>query len=435
MKNSKFICLFCLTLSAWASGAQQKLENRDALILHRAEEALTAVIVHDIFSPPVSSRIYLYANMAAYEAAVPSQTEYKSLSKIIVDFLITPNKNVKVNYGLASVYAFMKTGKKYVFSEAALEDSLTSILKSYKKLPQGVYNSSIELGQSIADNIGKWALKDNYRETRKLARYSFLKEEGKWFPTPPGYMAAVEPYWNKMRTIALDSASEFKPVRPPEFSKEQHTEFYKQAHEMYTTTNTLTPEQRGIAMFWDCNPFYLNTQGHLNFATKKLSPGGHWISIVGIACRKVNFDLMKTVATYLSTSTALYDGFIGCWDEKYRSNLIRPESYINANIDEEWRPLLQTPPFPEYPSGHSVISTAAATVLTDIFGDQFSFDDDTETPYGLPVRSFRSFREAANEAAISRLYGGIHYKAAIENGQTQGELIGRKVLAKMKLTE
>ncbi|HET7897284.1 MAG TPA: vanadium-dependent haloperoxidase, partial [Flavisolibacter sp.] len=175
--------------------------------------------------------------------------------------------------------------------------------------------------------------------------------------------------------------------------------------------------------------------GHLNFATKKLSPGGHWMSIVSIVARKSGADLNKAAAAYVLTAIALYDGFISCWDEKYRSNLIRPETYINAYIDEQWRPLLQTPPFPEYTSGHSVISTAAAKVLTAFWGENCRFDDDTETPYGLPVRTFASFNKAAEEAAISRLYGGIHYRAAIENGQVQGRKIGEKVLKKIRLTK
>ncbi len=143
--------------------------------------------------------------------------------------------------------------------------------------------------------------------------------------------------------------------------------------------------------------------------------------------------MIQTAASYAVTSIALFDGFISCWDEKFRSNLIRPETYINAHINERWRPILQTPPFPEYTSGHSVISTAAATVLTHMFGEQFQFDDVTEVDFGLPVRSFSSFSAAAQEAAISRMYGGIHYRAAIEVGQLQGRMIGKKVIDKVRL--
>lgn len=159
-------------------------------------------------------------------------------------------------------------------------------------------------------------------------------------------------------------------------------------------------------------------------ATKKITPGGHWMGITGIACRKVNADFNTTVNAHLRAATGLFDGFISCWDEKYRSELVRPETVINENFDEDWKPLLQTPPFPEYTSGHSVISGAAGIMLTGVFGDNFAFQDSTERVYGLPDRSYESFNAASDEAAISRLYGGIHYMPAIEIGVRQGRALG-----------
>src|SRR5205085_1356954 len=215
---------------------------------------------------------------------------------------------------------------------------------------------------------------------------------------------------------------------------DEKSAFYQQAREVYNTVQNLSNEQKAVASFWDCNPFAVTTEGHLNFATKKISPGGHWMSIAGVACLKSNADIMKTAAVYAITAISLFDGFIICWDEKYRSNVIRPETYINKYMDEGWRPLLQTPPFPEYTSGHSVISTAAAAVLSSMFGDNVGFDDDTEVEFGLPVKHFASFTVAAEEAAISRLYGGIHYRAAIENGQRQGIKLGEWLIKKISLT-
>jgi membrane-associated phospholipid phosphatase len=156
------------------------------------------------------------------------------------------------------------------------------------------------------------------------------------------------------------------------------------------------------------------------------------MGIVGIAARKSGADLMRSAEAYARTAIALADGFISVWDEKYRSNLVRPETAINAHLDERWAPLLQTPPFPEYTSGHSGISTAAATVLTDQFGEGFAFTDSTEIAYGLPVRSFTSFNQAAAEAAISRLYGGIHYRMAIEEGVSQGRKVGELVVQRVR---
>jgi membrane-associated phospholipid phosphatase len=171
----------------------------------------------------------------------------------------------------------------------------------------------------------------------------------------------------------------------------------------------------------------MNVQGHAMFATKKITPGGHWMSIVAIASREADADLIRSADTYMRTALALADGFITAWDEKYRSNLVRPETVINAYLDESWQPQLQTPPFPEYPSGHSVVSNAAAAVLTNMYGDGFAFVDSSEVSFGLPARSFVSFESAAAEAAISRLYAGIHYRPAIEHGAVMGRQVGALV--------
>jgi len=426
-KNLSFFFLILVSLNGFAQPSPR--------LLHRAEKNLTRAIVHDIFSPPVASRIYLYANAAAYEALIPGDAKQNSLHGQIKNFPdmkgIAPSG--RVNYPLASVYAFFRTGGKLVFSEHLLEDSIKVILQDFHETDQKVYSNSLEYGQAVSDSILKWASTDNYLLTRKKRRYSYSKQPGKWTPTPPGYIDAVEPYWSQIRPVSLDSSGQFKPVPPPAFSTDSTSAFMKEVKEVYRVTQNMNKEKILVASFWDCNPFYLNTQGHLNFATKKLSPGGHWISIAGQASEKAKADWATTISAYLLTSIALYDGFISCWDEKYRSQLIRPETVINAYINERWRPMLQTPPFPEYTSGHSVISTAAAEVLTNIFGQNFAYEDNTEVDYGLPVRHFNSFHEAASEAAISRLYGGIHYRSAIENGQIQGKNVGKNVLRKIIL--
>jgi hypothetical protein len=206
--------------------------------------------------------------------------------------------------------------------------------------------------------------------------------------------------------------------------------------EVYEALEAEDKEERlAIAKFWDCNPYVSHHTGHVMFATKKITPGGHWMGIAAIACKQDNADFMKSTQAYTLTSIALADAFISCWDEKYRSNLVRPETVINRHIDEEWAPALQTPPFPEYTSGHSVISRAAAIALTSIFGENFSYHDDVEEEYGLPARDFNSFIEASEEAAVSRLYGGIHYRPAIDNGVAQGEKVGKYVVANIKMKE
>jgi len=430
----KFILVSILLIQSICYAGPMAWE-KDAAPLHRAQKALTEVIIHDIFSPPVASRIYAYTNIAAYEVLVNQNNGYRSLHSQLKDFPAIPAATAKTNVSLAGVYAFLLTGKSLVFSEAILQDSINNILQWYQdnKISKAEYDSSLAYGKQVATIILSWAARDKYKETRSLRRYNYLKQEGKWMPTPPVYMAAVEPYWNRIRPLVIDSCSQFRPADAVAFSTDKNSLFYQQALEVYNTGISTTKEQKAIASFWDCNPFAVNTEGHLNFASKKISPGGHWISITGIVSANKNADIIRTAAAYTLTALALYDGFIICWDEKYRSNVIRPETYINKYMDESWRPLLQTPPFPEYPSGHSVISTAAATVLTSFFGDNVAFDDDTEVEFGLPVKHFDSFIQACNEAAISRLYGGIHYMAAIENGQKQGAELGKYILTKIRL--
>jgi hypothetical protein len=208
--------------------------------------------------------------------------------------------------------------------------------------------------------------------------------------------------------------------------------FFREVMEVHQTRLTLTEAQRALTAFWDCNPYVMHVQGHAMFATKKITPGGHWMGIVSIASRRQGADLMQSAEAYARTAIALADGFISSWTEKYRSNVVRPETVINRYLDEGWEPLLQTPPFPEYASGHSVISTAAAQVLTDQFGQNFAFVDSTEMEFGLGVRSFSSFEQAAAEAAISRLYGGIHYRRSIEQGVLQGRSVGQLVVRRVK---
>jgi hypothetical protein len=260
-------------------------------------------------------------------------------------------------------------------------------------------------------------------------------------------MDAVEPHWGEIRTLVMDSASQFKPIAHYPFSTDKNSIYYKQAKEMYDEGNLISeklnkvektkskviPEESAIATFWDCNPYATVIQGHMMFAKKKNTPDAHWINITEIALKKTNADYETTVFAYTKTSIGIFESFISCWDEKYRSNMVRPETFINQNIDENFKPQLQTPPFPEYTSGHSVVSSCSSTILTTIFGDNFSYVDDSELYFGLPRRFFKSFKQAAAEASISRFYGGIHYRAAIENGVVQGNNIGNFINKKLKM--
>ena len=159
------------------------------------------------------------------------------------------------------------------------------------------------------------------------------------------------------------------------------------------------------------------------------------MAIASLAARQTNADIIKSAQTYALTATALFDGFISCWEEKYRSQYIRPITVIHQQLDEHWEPLLQTPPFPEYSSGHGVISSSAATALTFLYGENFAFTDTTELEYGMGQRSFTSFNQAAIEASLSRLYGGIHYKFTCLASAEQGKKVGQQLLARTGLTK
>ena len=274
--------------------------------------------------------------------------------------------------------------------------------------------------------------KDGFTKLNNLPRYTPKKGPGFWQPTAPAFMQGLEPHWNKLRTFVIDSAQLFKVIPPASYDTSKQSTFYHQMEEVYDVVNKKNKEQIAIASFWDCNPFHVTQIGHVEFGTKKISPGGHWIGITGIVALQNNLSLAKTLEIHSLVGVAIADAFIACWDEKYRSQRIRPETAIQKLINPRWAPLLQTPPFPEYVSGHSVVSSAAALILTQYFGENQPFVDNTETPFGLPIRKFQSFHKAAREASLSRLYGGIHYRDGIEQGIWLGEQVGKKVITKLQ---
>lgn len=441
VKKMKKFLISCFVISAVFGSCSKdegawraKAENPE--FLHRSVKQVTDVIVHDIFSPPVASRIYTYMSVAAYEAAIHQDKKYASLAGQLhgLEAVPQPDAGVEYCFSLASVQAALKVGKTLVFSDDMMDAFYGKIMEEFNDtgMPEEVYERSIAYGTKVADHIMAWSSKDNYKQSRSFPKYSIEENPATWKPTPPAYMDAIEPHWNKIRTFVTDSAQQFKPAPPTPFSTDKNSQFYKEALEVYNVGKNLSEGQREIASFWDCNPFMMNVKGHVMFATKKISPGGHWMNITHVACAKAKADFVQSAEAYVRVSVSLIEGFISCWDEKYRSRLIRPESYINQYIDENWTPLLQTPPFPEYTSGHSVISGSAATALTDLFGENFSFTDSTEVEFGMEARNFKSFDEACAEAAISRMYGGIHYLPACTTGLEQGKKIGMLVLDRVK---
>jgi hypothetical protein len=406
----------------------------DAELLHAAMHQLSGVMVYDIFSPPQASRVYAYASVAAYEALRPGHPGYRSFAGQLAGLspLPTPDPTLEYSLPLASVHAFMTVGRQLTFSRARM-DSLRSAMDERLRggLAAPVYDRSIAYGDTIAKQVLAWSSRDRFLQTRGYPKYTVTASPGRWVPTPPGYMDAVEANWAVLRPFVMDSSSQFRPKAPPPFDTAQGSAFIAMVKEVLDVTTHLTDDQRAMAAFWDCNPYVMHVQGHAMFATKKITPGGHWMGIVAIASRNADADLMRSSEAYARTAIAMADAFIGTWDEKYRSNLARPETMINAYLDERWEPVLQTPPFPEYPSGHSVVSTAAATVLAELYGSPFAFVDSSEVEFGLPARTYPSFEAAAAEAAISRLYAGIHFRPAVDEGVVLGRKVGELVASRV----
>jgi hypothetical protein len=244
----------------------------------------------------------------------------------------------------------------------------------------------------------------------------------------------MEPHWRLIRTLVMDSANQFVPPPPPPFNiKDKNSLYYKEVMSIKNSVDSLTDEQKHIASFWDDNPFKLNVSGHVMFGTKKFSPPGHWMSIVGIAAEKAKVDFPTTVYAYALTAITQFDAFIQCWDEKYRSNYARPETVINKYISADWRPFLQTPPFPEYTCGHSTVSAANAEALTTVFGDNFAYTDTSELEFGIPSRSYKSFRDAAIENNWARFYGGLHFHHSCIISTEYGKKVGDFIANKLKM--
>ena len=428
MKNlALFFCsLFLFLQCAEDTSYQEKL--KDPTLFRNAMENLSDIVVYDIFSPPVASRVYMYPTIAAYEIlAVNYPVQYRSLVGQVNALSALPKMPENASAELAALYAFNQIGKSLIFSEDRMETFQEELENTVKSMgvPRRVRSASRAYADDVTQHILAWASGDLYNQTRTYPKYTILEEEKFWKPTPPDYMDGIEPHWNKIRTLVLDSASQFQPKPPLAFDLTKDSPFQQQLQEVFEVGDNLTDEQIEIAKFWDCNPYVTHHRGHAMFATKKITPGGHWIGITKIVTEKAQTDFVATVDAYAHVSMALFDAFISCWDEKWNTLVVRPETLINKHYDEDWMPLLQTPPFPEYTSGHSVISRASAVVLTKLFGTEFAFDDTTEEAFGLPTRSYASFIHASEEAAISRLYGGIHYMMAIEEGVKQGEAVGQ----------
>ena len=409
------------------------------LLYSNTVHELNEVVMGNNFSPIVASRNYLYAAIAGYEAmAAGYPDKYYSLAGQLhgLNDVPRPAAGKTINFELASLLSYCKLGEAVTFPAGSMDyyvDSLKELAGKHGMSSEELKNT-IAYSDALSDAIMDWSKKDKYAETRSASKYNVIDIPGRWVPTPPAYAEAMEPHWNEIRSLVIDSANQFVPPPPPKFDMtDKKSKYYYEIMLIKNAIDSLTPEQAHIANFWDDNPFKLNVSGHVMFGTKKFSPPGHWMSIVGIAAEKAKADFAETVYAYAITAIAQFDSFIHCWDEKYRSNYARPETVINQYLDPNWHPILQTPPFPEYTCGHSTVSASNAEALTYVFGDNFAYTDTSELEFGINSRSYTSFRQAAVENNWARFYGGIHFHNSCIVSTEYGKKVGDYIIDKLKM--
>lgn len=386
---------------------------------------LQARVQADRLSPPIASRIYAYSSIALYEGLLPGMAGYRSLQGQLNQMPRLPEPNGGPYNWPAVASAAVATVADGLFESDASRQAVAQMREERMAAlyAAGIAESVLERsrlhGQRLGQSILAWAWTDGYLLSRDRA-YTLPQGEAFWVATGSANQGQpLEPYWGEQRPFAMSAADACAPPPPLPFSTQSNSAFYAQAYAVYDTYRTLDDEQRAIAQFWADNP------------GESATPPGHWLAIANQAISQQGLNLAQAAELHALLSIALADSFISCWQEKYVSLVVRPVTYIQRYIDPHWQPIVVTPPFPEYTSGHSVASAAAAHVLTHLLGN-VAFTDRTHEDRGLPARHFASFQAAAEEAAISRLYGGIHYPMAIEHGLTQGVCVGERVLDRVQ---
>ena len=416
-----FVCL-----GGQAASAAQPVETPPLEVLRGWYGLCLQLVRHTpTYTPPVASRALAYLGVTAYEAVASGSGELQSLAGQLNGLKPLPARETGKTYddavvlqaalAVAAHELFANTGPTGQRAMTLLEGKLR--VEVAAAAPAEAVARSEAYGQLLADHILAWAREDGGAVVDNMGfplQYDLKTGPAHWVPTS---LIAVQqkpllPDWGKNRSFAMPDGMACKLPPPFDYSEEKSSEFYKQALEVYEAKKNLTPEQKAIAWFW------------ADDAMLTLTPPGHWVSIALQILERDNANLNRSLDVLVRLGVADADAFIGCWQTKYQYDLLRPVTYIRRVLDPKWDPLINTPPFPEYPSGHSTQSAAAAVVLTALFGGDFAFEDDTGLRDGLPPHKFPSFWAAANEAAISRLYAGIHFRAAIERGQDQGRCIG-----------
>jgi hypothetical protein len=418
---------------AWLGGNAQAAQMAPEEVARTWTNMVLLLTRHTpTYTPPVASRTFAYLSVAAYEAVASGSDKLQSLAGQLNELTPGPQRDAGAAYDNSVVLeATMSTVIKKMFENTGptgqrAYQALTEKLQ--KATEDGVAADVVErsrsYGNAVAAHILDWAKTDGGDVVTNMGfpsagDYKLNPAPGHWVPTNliVQQQLPLLPKWGENRPFAMPKGAVCDPPPALAYSEDPTSDFYKEAKEVYDTKNNLTPDQQAIARFWSDDPMLSWT------------PPGHWISIILQILVRDKVPLDKTVDVLARVSVAEADAFIGCWKTKYVYDLIRPLTYIKKVIDPKWETLINTPPFPEYTSGHSVASAAAAEVLTGVFGENFAFDDNTGQKDNLAPRKFASFNEAAEQAALSRLYGGIHFRAAIENGLAQGRCIGAYTVA------
>lgn len=384
------------------------------------------VIWREGLTPPNAARNYAFCAIAMYEAVASTSSALRSLSGQVSGLAGLPSTPRGRLDAPAVLTGAAATVTKVLFARAS-EASQNLLAGTYAEqvsarysagVPRGLTATSLEHGRRIGEVITRWISGDGYSG---IIGRAYVPPVGpdKWQSTPPNFGTAIEPYWSEVRPMILREAAEVVPSDHIPFSDVAGSPFWEQADEVYQIGKALTDEQRGIARFWTDNPLLSGL------------PSGHWMLIVAQVAEQHRLGLERTVEAYAKLGVTLHDAFLNCWTWKYRINLLRPVTYVRSYIDPGWITFVNTPQFPEYTSGHSVASRAASTVLTDVLGE-LAFVDDSHADRGMPARRFASFTAAADEAAQSRLYGGIHFPMGVERGKAQGDEVGALVVARLR---
>lgn len=379
------------------------------------------------YSPPVASRSFAYVGVTIHEAQVTGNPALVSLAGQVGGLTPVParpagemDEGAVMQGALGAVIPalFANTGPTGQRALEAMGRRLTE--RAVAGLDPAVADRSLAYGQAVAAHVLDWAAGDGGDPVQNLGfpmDYVVGRKPESWVPTSliALQQAPLLPGWGANRPFALATGADCPLPPPPAYSEDPGSAFRIEAQEVYDTTRALTREQEDIARFWADDPMLSS------------APPGHWISITLTVIAAEGLPADRQGEVLARVGMALADAFIVCWRDKFAYDLIRPVTYIKRVIDPRFEPLLITPPFPEYPSGHSTQSGAAAEVLTALFGDGYAFDDETHVDDGMEGRPYGSFWQAAEEAGISRLYGGIHFRAAIERGLAQGKCVGEQV--------